>query len=80
MPAAPAATSALDADAALARLDLLRSLLDQTSDRDGVILGLMRCEFACLDAHYEALARAQAARSEWTAALRQLASHRRMTS
>jgi hypothetical protein len=80
MPAAPAATSALDVEAALARLGLLRSLLDQTSDRDGVLLNLMRCEFARLDSHYEVLARAQAARPEWTAALRRLASHRRVTS
>ena len=55
MPAAPAATSALDVGAALARLGLLRSLLDRTSDRDGVLLGLMRCEFARLDSHYELL-------------------------
>jgi hypothetical protein len=74
------AASALDVDAALARLGMLRSLLEQTSDRDGVLLGLMRCEFARLDSHFGALAVAQARDPEWTAAVRQLVSHWRVAS
>jgi hypothetical protein len=79
-PAAPAAASALDVDVALAQLEVMRSLAEQTGDWDGSLVALMRRQFARLDAHFDALAVAQARDPEWTAAVRRLVSHRRPAS
>ena len=80
MTAPPAAASVLNVDAALAQLGVLRSLAEQTGDWDGSLMALMCRQFARLDAHFDALAVAQARDPEWTAAVRRLVSHRRVAS
>ena len=80
MTAQTAAAPALDVDTALAQLALLRLRLDLDSARADLLFEQTRRQISRFGSLYDVAAEAQAAAPEMTAALRRLASHRRVAS